>query len=65
MVVRRSVRADIKSVVDVLRSPFLTQGPVVPQFEEHVAPRFVLNLVLQLIVLLVPSTSPVCPWAWV
>ena len=26
---------DIKSVVDVLRSDFLTQGPVVPQFEEQ------------------------------
>ena len=29
--------ADIKAVVDVLRSDFLTQGPVVPRFEEAVA----------------------------
>jgi len=29
--------ADIDSVVDVLRSDFLTQGPVVPRFEEAVA----------------------------
>jgi len=29
--------ADIKAVVDVLRSDFLTQGPVVPAFEEAVA----------------------------
>lgn len=29
--------ADIKSVVDVLRSDFLTQGPVVPAFESAVA----------------------------
>jgi UDP-4-amino-4,6-dideoxy-N-acetyl-beta-L-altrosamine transaminase len=28
---------DIKSVVDVLRSDFLTQGPVVPEFERRVA----------------------------
>lgn len=28
---------DIKAVVDVLRSDFLTQGPVVPQFERAVA----------------------------
>ena len=27
---------DIESVVDVLRSDFLTQGPVVPQFEQAV-----------------------------
>jgi len=29
--------ADISAVVDVLRSPFLTQGPVVPAFEQAVA----------------------------
>ena len=29
--------ADIQAVVDVLRSDFLTQGPVVPQFEEAIA----------------------------
>jgi UDP-4-amino-4,6-dideoxy-N-acetyl-beta-L-altrosamine transaminase len=29
--------ADIQSVIDVLRSDFLTQGPVVPAFEEAVA----------------------------
>jgi len=29
--------ADIAAVVDVLRSPFLTQGPVVPAFEQAVA----------------------------
>ena len=28
---------DISSVVDVLRSPFLTQGPIVPAFEKAVA----------------------------
>ncbi len=28
---------DIQAVVDVLRSPYLTQGPVVPQFERAVA----------------------------
>ena len=28
---------DIQAVVDVLRSDFLTQGPVVPAFEEAVA----------------------------
>ena len=28
---------DIQAVVDVLRSPYLTQGPVVPQFEQAVA----------------------------
>ncbi len=30
-------QADIDTVVDVLRSDFLTQGPVVPKFEEAVA----------------------------
>ena len=30
---------DIDSVVDVLRSPYLTQGPVVPAFEQAVAAR--------------------------
>ena len=29
--------ADIRAVVDVLRSPYLTQGPVVPSFEQAVA----------------------------
>ena len=29
--------ADISAVVDVLRSPYLTQGPVVPAFEQAVA----------------------------
>lgn len=29
--------ADITSVVEVLRSPFLTQGPVVPAFEQAIA----------------------------
>ena len=29
--------ADIASVVEVLRSPFLTQGPIVPAFEQAVA----------------------------
>ncbi len=33
------VQADIDAVVDVLRSDFLTQGPVVPQFENTVAQR--------------------------
>ena len=28
---------DITSVVEVLRSPFLTQGPTVPAFEQAVA----------------------------
>lgn len=31
--------SDIAAVVDVLRSPFLTQGPVVPAFERAVASR--------------------------
>ena len=31
--------ADIAAVVDLLRSPFLTQGPVVPAFEQAVAKR--------------------------
>jgi UDP-4-amino-4,6-dideoxy-N-acetyl-beta-L-altrosamine transaminase len=31
--------ADVAAVVDVLRSPFLTQGPVVPAFEQAVAAR--------------------------
>jgi dTDP-4-amino-4,6-dideoxygalactose transaminase len=30
-------RADIDAVVDVLRSDFLTQGPMVPRFEQTVA----------------------------
>ena len=35
---RQSItEADIASVVDVLRSPFLTQGPAVPAFEHAVA----------------------------
>ena len=35
---RQSINeADIASVVDVLRSPFLTQGPVAPAFEQAVA----------------------------
>ncbi|MCX7259430.1 MAG: UDP-4-amino-4,6-dideoxy-N-acetyl-beta-L-altrosamine transaminase [Burkholderiales bacterium] len=35
---RQSIsEADIQAVVDVLRSDFLTQGPVVPAFEEAVA----------------------------
>ena len=29
--------ADIAAVVNVLRSPFLTQGPAVPMFEKAVA----------------------------
>ena len=29
--------SDISAVVDVLRSPFLTQGPAVPSFEQAVA----------------------------
>jgi len=28
---------DIDAVVEVLRSPFLTQGPTVPHFEEEIA----------------------------
>ena len=37
---RQSVsQADIDTVVDVLRSDFLTQGPVVPRFEQAVAAR--------------------------
>jgi dTDP-4-amino-4,6-dideoxygalactose transaminase len=28
---------DMQAVVDVLRSPFLTQGPAVPSFEQAVA----------------------------
>lgn len=37
---RQSVDAqDIQAVVDVLRSDFLTQGPVVPQFEKDIARR--------------------------
>ena len=32
---RQSItEADIASAVDVLRSPFLTQGPVIPAFEQ-------------------------------
>lgn len=31
---------DIQAVVDVLRSDFLTQGPIVPRFEQAVAARF-------------------------
>ena len=35
---RQSIsEADIQAVEDVLRSDFLTQGPVVPAFEEAVA----------------------------
>lgn len=35
---RQSIsEADIAAVVEVLRSPFLTQGPVVPSFEQAVA----------------------------
>src|SRR4030065_35026 len=30
-------QADIDAVVDVLRSDFLTQGPMVPRFEQAVA----------------------------
>ena len=29
--------SDIEAVVDVLRSDFITQGPVVPNFEKSVA----------------------------
>ena len=29
-------QSDIDSVVEVLKSDFLTQGPVVPVFEEHI-----------------------------
>ena len=37
---RQSInRADISAVVEVLRSDFLTQGPVVPRFEEAVSAR--------------------------
>ena len=37
---RQSItEADVAAVVDVLRSPFLTQGPVVPAFEQAVATR--------------------------
>jgi len=32
-------QADIEAVVDVLRSDFLTQGPVVPKFEQAIADR--------------------------
>ena len=45
---------DIDAVVSVLRSQFLTQGPVVPSFEKSIASRVGQNMVLQLIVLLVP-----------
>ncbi len=35
---RQSIsEADIDAVVEVLRSDFLTQGPVVPRFEQAVA----------------------------
>ena len=35
---RQSIsEADIEAVVEVLRSDFLTQGPVVPRFEQAVA----------------------------
>ena len=30
-------QADIDAVVEVLRSDFLTQGPMVPRFEEAIA----------------------------
>ena len=33
---QRVSEADIQAVIDVLGSPFLTQGPVVPKFEESV-----------------------------
>mgnify|MGYP001253397043 CR=1 FL=1 len=29
-------KEDIESIIDVLKSDFLTQGPVVPKFEESV-----------------------------
>ena len=37
MAVRQLPTADIQAVDDVLRSEFLTQGPVVPAFEQTVA----------------------------
>ncbi len=33
------IQSDIDAVVDVLRSDFVTQGPVVPRFEQAVASR--------------------------
>ena len=31
------IKEDIQAVVDVVKSDFLTQGPLVPQFEQSVA----------------------------
>ena len=36
--------ADINAVLDVLRSPWLTQGPVVPSFEQALAEVLALSM---------------------
>ena len=36
---------DIAAVVAVLRSPFLTQGPAIPAFEQAIASKVVLIMV--------------------
>ena len=53
--------ADIAAVVDVLRSPFLTQGPAVPAFEQVVTTRVGASTELQSIVQLAPCISPAYP----
>ena len=32
-------KADIASVISVLKSDFLTQGPIIPKFEEKISER--------------------------
>ena len=52
---------DIAAVVDVLRSPYLTQGPTVPAFEQALLPVWVLGQGLQSTVPPVPCISPAWP----
>ena len=42
-------KKDIESVVKVLKSKFLTTGPVVKKFERHITKKLMLNLVYRLI----------------
>ena len=49
--------ADVAAVVEVLRSDFLTQGPMVPRFEEALAARFAPDSIANLSV----DASDSCP----
>ena len=53
---------DIDAVVEVLRSPFLTQGPAVPSFEQAVAARVDAKFAVAVNLSLIHISEPTRPY---